>query len=422
MLNFVAACITILAGLVPGSQDNVELARTYASEAPYGNEASTRFKKPPDGYELFFVETIGRHGSRTATNDDEKQRILKLWEQAKEQDALTEVGEDLKDDLEQFYRDQERIGYGELTSIGRAEMAGIGRRTAENYADFFTRAQEDGDEIAFVTSPVNRTKESAAAMKGEIKERFPELKVAKDAVSERTLVIDGNPSATGRRQIKEYKRIQDVENASYNILANIYQPQFIPQIKNKTDAALDLYKVYQRGPSMAADSSVDLTKYVDAADAELMGREQNAEKFYRYGPGHEGEENSYIGAKPLLNDFMKRLEERVDGGKTAAVFRHAHGETLMPFTALTQLRSANDQELAVYSVDNNPWRGYLSGPLAGSVEWAAYRNGQGKILLTLRFNEEPSRFSKACQPTEPDGPFYTLEEIRSCINSRGGFV
>jgi hypothetical protein len=56
------------------------------------------------------------------------------------------------------------------------------------------------------------------------------------------------------------------------------------------------------------------------------------------------------------------------------------------------------------------------------VEWAAYRNGQGKILLTLRFNEEPSRFSKACQPTEPDGPFYTLEEIRSCINSRGGFV
>ena len=422
MLNFVVACLTILAGLVPGSQDNPQLARVYQSEAPYGNEATTKIAKAPDGYELFFVETIGRHGSRTATNDDEEERVIKLWEQAKEQDALTEVGEDLKDDLKQFEADQKEIGYGELTSIGKAEMAGIGRRTAENYADFFSRVSEKGEEIAFVTSPVNRTKESAAAMKGEIKERFPDLKIAKDAVSERTLIIGSGATALGRQHIRELKRVQDVEQAATNVLATIYQPQFIVQVKDPVDAALDLYRVYQRGPSMAANSSVDLTKYVDEADAIVLGQEQSGEKFYRYGPGNEGEDSSFIGAKPLLNDFMKRLEERVDGGKTAAVFRHAHGETLMPFTALTQLRGANDQELSLITNDNNPWRGYTSGPLAGSVEWAAYRNDKGKILLTLRFNEEPSRFSKACQPTEPNGPFYTLEEIRSCINSRGGFV
>ena len=44
------------------------------------------------------------------------------------------------------------------------------------------------------------------------------------------------------------------------------------------------------------------------------------------------------------------------------------------------------------------------------------------MLLTLRFNEEPSRFSKACEPTEPDGPFYTIAEIKRCINSPDGFV
>ena len=60
---------------------------------------------------------------------------------------------------------------------------------------------------------------------------------------------------------------------------------------------------------------------------------------------------------------MKRLEERVDGGKTAAVFRHAHGETLMPFTALLQLRSANQQEPkgGLYGDETNPLRGWKSG-------------------------------------------------------------
>src|SRR5690606_7737749 len=139
----------------------------------------------------------------------------------------------------------------------------------------------------------------------------------------------------------------------------------------------------------------------DKGDAVVMGREQSGEKFYRYGPGIEGEDQSYRGAMPLLRDFMKHLNARVDGGKTAAVFRHAHGETLMPFTALTQLRSANRPEPkgGLYDHASNPWRGYLSGPLAGSVEWVAYRNDKGKILLTLRLNDKPSRFSKACEPT-----------------------
>ena len=103
---------------------------------------------------------------------------------------------------------------------------------------------------------------------------------------------------------------------------------------------------------------------------------------------------------------MKKLNDRVDGGKTAAVFRHAHGKTVIPFTALTQLRSANERvyHKGLYGDETNPFRAWKSGAIAGSIEWAAYKNEAGKVLLTLRFNEEPSRFSKACTPTEPEGP------------------
>ncbi len=427
MLNFVVACVTILAGAIPGPQDGNSLAgRTYGSEAPYGNAATSEIAAPPDGYTPFFIETIGRHGSRTATGSVEEDRILKLWEQAEKQGALTENGKNLKRDIELFQAVEKEVGYGELTSIGKSELAGIGRRTADNYAEFFSRAQEDGDQVEFVTSPVKRTKESAEAMKGSIKQRFPDLTIAKDRVSERTLVIGANPSLIGRQHIKRLKSKEkpDVKVAATNILLSLFQPQFVDGVKNPIRAGLDMYTIYQRAPSLRAETSVTFEQYVDRGDAEVLAQEQAGEKFYRYGPGIRGEDNSYRAAKPLLNDFMKRLQQRVDGGKTAAVFRLAHGETLMPFTALAQLRSANQQEPkgGLYREEFNPWRSWKSGLLAGSIEWVAYRNEAGKVLLTLRFNEEPSRFSKACKPTEPDGPFYTLAEIKRCINSPGGFV
>ena len=428
MLNFVAACVTILAGLIPGPQapGGDPDARVYGSEAPYGNSATSKVRVPPEGYSLFFLQTVGRHGSRTNTGPEEEERILRLWERAEKENALTDNGENLKDDIRRFQSAEKRIGYGQLTSIGKAELDGLGRRTAYNYAEFFSRAQEDGDRIAFVTSGMKRTKDSAAAMKAAIKKRYPDLDFAKDAVSDRTLRVTGNVSVIGRDHIRRLKNLPDVEIAANNVLANIYQPVFLATMtKNKRiDAAIDMYRLFQRGPGMRAATDVDFSEYVDRADAEILGIEQAGEKFYRYGAGIRGEDVTYSGAKPLLNDFMKRLQERVNGGKTAAVFRHSHGETVMPFTALTQLRSANQQEPkgGLYGDETNPWRSYKSGAMAGSIEWAAYRNEAGKILLTLRFNEEPSRFSKACKPTEPDGPFYTLAEIKRCINDPGGFV
>jgi hypothetical protein len=264
-------------------------------------------------------------------------------------------------------------------------------------------------------------------MKSAIQERYPDLKVAKDAVSNRTLRLGGNSSATGRDHIRQLKKTQDIEQAAHNALSNLYQPLFIERIEDPVGAAIDLYRLYQRGPGMRPHTDVSFEKYIDRADAEVIGDEQAGEKFYRYGPGIRGEDASYKAAKPLLNDFMKRLQERVDGGKTAAVFRHSHGETVMPFTALTQLRSANYQEHkgGLYTPAGNPWRSYLSGLIGGSIEWAAYRNKTGKVLLTLRFNEEPSRFSKACkfevEAPKVESGFYTLAEIKSCIKSTGGF-
>ena len=80
-------------------------------------------------------------------------------------------------------------------------------------------------------------------MKAAIKERYPDLKIAKDAVSNRTLRIGGKPSFIGRDHIRGSRRSRTSRQAANNILANIYQPVFIEtSIKDPVGAAIDLYQ------------------------------------------------------------------------------------------------------------------------------------------------------------------------------------
>jgi hypothetical protein len=168
---------------------------------------------------------------------------------------------------------------------------------------------------------------------------------------------------------------------------------------------------------MVDETDVTFSEYVPQYDARLLAYANDASGFYVHGPGVEGEDNSYKMAQPLLDDFLASLDRRVAGGKTAAVFRLAHGETTMPFEALIKAPGSEKQAPADtgYTYANNPWRGDVAGKLAGNVEWAAYKNAAGKVLVTMRLNEEPVRFNSSCVPSTESPFFYTVLSLKTCL-------
>ncbi len=91
MANLIALLTAILSTLV-SSEPAAPVDDRYNKEVPYGNALTSPIKAPPEGYEQIFIENVGRHGSRTLTSSAGEARARKIWDDAKDENALTVKG------------------------------------------------------------------------------------------------------------------------------------------------------------------------------------------------------------------------------------------------------------------------------------------------------------------------------------------
>lgn len=406
--------LAVLATLISTAQADASFGDgSYANQTPYGDAATSTIRPAPDGYRLTFVETVGRHGARTLTSSARERRTLTIWRRAEKAGALTDTGGGLARDIEAFQEPERQIGYGNLSAIGVAEWQGIGRRTGDLYGDYLRRATAGGDDIVFTTSPVQRTSESADAMRVGLEQAVPGMAVPTYVTDADRLLIGNGASFAGNRATRRVLTSPEVVGAARHLLEGLYDADFVDDIDDPVRAALDLYLLYSTAPGLAAETSVTFADYVPIADARVLAYAVDAENFYQFGPGVAGEDSSYQAARPLLDDFFASLDERLAGGSTAAVFRLAHGETTMPFAALMGLPGSDVQAAGTYSYAGNPWRGEVAGRLGGSIEWAAYTDDAGRALVTVRHNEQPVELDDRCTATVPY--FYRPAELQSCL-------
>lgn len=416
MLKIISIIVSLLALIGPAQADIVSDDHYYANQTPYGDPAATSIRTPPAGYELVFLENVGRHGSRSQTSNDSEQRALAVWSAAAKKGQLTTNGKLFDDDLKKFQAAETSIGYARLSALGRKEWTGIGRRTAANYPAFFAKAAASGDDIVFKTTSLYRTKQSAAALRSGLDAAVPGLDLKPHVVDDRMRISSG-ATTKGNASIASVMRRTDVRTAARHLLRRLYTAKYVDSLSNPVDKALDVYGLYAISAGMRTETSVTFSRYVLLADARVLGYAKDAQNFYRYGPGVKGETSSYRQARPVLTDFFSQLDQRLAGGGTAAVFRLAHGETTMPFAALTRMAGSRKQASAStpYSYSNNLWRGYVAGRMAGNIEWAAYRNASGGVLVTMRYNEQPVRMDSRCTPSSYDPYFYRVSALKACL-------
>lgn len=223
-------------------------------------------------------------------------------------------------------------------------------------------------------------------------------------------------------------------------------------ITSVVDAAMDLYNLYIIAADMQEENTGDHTFDFDQYFADVPAEEGNVfawildmEDFYEKGPSYAGQDETYRIAQPLLDDFFASIDERVAGGDTAATFRFAHAETIMPFAALigapgsTQQAPAveNPQSVAdVYNYQDNKWRGETVTPMAANIQWdVATRDGidpkTGKAytpLIRMLYNEEEVAFGgtntltrglSSCTPVAEGSTWYKESELKGCLGVDG---
>lgn len=395
------------------------LTGIYSKDAPYVAPKPT-IKAPPEGYAMVFIENIGRHGSRVSTSDADEDGVLEEWEDASNANALTPLGESLAADVKSFRAAEEKIGYGNLSTRGKAEWRGIGARTAANYPTFFTSLEGLKWPLDSITTTVYRTKQSVEALESGLTAKYPNLNLGEKYADKDLVNFGSSRSRQASRDLKAIMEGPDVVAASTNVLKRVYTAAYVESLNDPVEKALEIYALYCIAASMSEDTEVTFDEYIDKKDAAVLGYARDAEKFYKYGPGVEGENGTYEGAKLLLDDFFDALDARINGGSQATVFRIAHGETMMPFAALLQLPGSEKQAApgVAYTYDNNPWRGDKIGGMAGNVEWVAYQHLDDKsAVVTMRYNEKPIKFRTACTPISEGSYFYTPTELKRCLRT-----
>jgi len=415
---FAAFTLAALVSAVPSASAGPD--DYYVKERPYGNPKDSSVRTPPSGYTLFFIETVGRHGARSMVNDNTEQDVLRVWNAADDKNALTDTGKTLARDIKEFQAAERRIGYGELSEVGKREMFGLGRRTGDNYTSFFESVRKKDETIATVTSEIWRTKESAGALRRGLAEgvgRSLDNQLAKNGIADNLLRFSGSTSSAGQAMVDKVLRRASVRDHAEHMLRVSYKGSFVNSLDDPVEAALDLYKLYVHAPGMGKDTDITFSRYVPEDDRETMSYATEVGTFYRHGPGVKGETNTFRNARPLLKDFFEHLDQRIAGGSKAAVFHVAHGETTMPFAALIKAPGSHKQmpKGEAWSRSTNPWRGSVAGRVSGNIEWTAFRNADRKVLVTMRFNEVKARFHSGCTPYKDGSYFYRVSELKDCL-------
>lgn len=221
-------------------------------------------------------------------------------------------------------------------------------------------------------------------------------------------------------------------------------------ITSVVDAAMDLYNLYIIAADMQEENTGDHTFNFDqyfadvpAGDGDVFAWILDMEDFYEKGPSYAGQDETYRIAQPLLDDFFKSIDERVAGGTTAATFRFAHAETIMPFAALIGAPGSTQQAPAVeiprsvadvYNYQNNEWRGESVTPMAANIQWDVATRidpETGKAytpLVRMLYNEEEVAFGgtntltrglSSCTPVAEGSTWYKESELKSCLGVDG---
>lgn len=389
----------------------------YGQYQPYQTQA-TRLA-PPAGYRIAYLESLGRHGSRSSTSSSDINAAIATVDRAATKGAVTATT--LKADLVSVRSKMASLGYGNLSGQGKAEWRGIGQEVATQYPDFWDYANASSAKIDFKSSSVSRAKSSATnffyGLEDELGNSFNNTaRQTDDAQLHVSASYDSGESsavsairATGA-------------TAARAALKEVFKASYVDSLSNSTaiNDAMHLWDAYAIAPSMSVENAPSLTHYFDETSAAYLSYINDSEAFYKYGPG-KASTNGFRVAVKARDDFFREVDERLhNGGGSIATFRFSHGETLMPFLALLKVGQCGEQESSNFSRSNNPWRGDVCGKMAVNVDWAVYTKAGSPTLVTMRLNGEPVRFASSrsgvsCAGFEVAPMFFDYEKIKTCV-------
>ncbi|NJC69614.1 histidine phosphatase family protein [Planosporangium thailandense] len=413
------------------------LQRNFTTNTPYApGQDPGAYEPSPAGFAPVFTEMVARHGARALDDADDIALLQQVIADAKAEGKLKPLGGQLSAELQTLASAHEKLGFGALSGLGRREHADLAKRLLRRLPNLFDAAAT-GRHIRVLNSGIPRAADSGAAFADALKSAEPDLAPLVDppVVDTKTLYFHKEKTnadyanwlksdPTLKAKLDEITYSKESARDAMTCLDRLFAHDFVDRLAsgtyrvgNAVDAAMALFNVYAIAPGLSAEGTWHFDRYLDRGAAEHFAYVDDATTFYRKGPSFAGNTITYAMAEPLEDDFFQAVEAYRNGTSTdVARLRFAHAETVIPLAALMRLPGSEVQVPTsdTFSYRHNPWRGADVAPYAANMQWDAYRNAAGRMLIRMLYNEKETHFKADCKPYAPGSYYYDLDELKRC--------
>ena len=402
--------MTLMAGVREDFKANPKLsANNYQAYPTSGFPAITA---APEGYEPFFINHYGRHGSRWLIHGKTYSWPVEIMEKAQSEGKLTRRGEEVLQILRQVLEaSQGRLG--ELSDIGHEQHQGIARRMYQNFPQVF----QDGAPVVARSTVVIRCILSMQNEVDVLASLNPRLHITTDA-SEATMYYmnyrDSVARALRATMMPELKKYREKWVNPKGLMKKLFNDQRWVKANISDDEArtgmLGLFEITGNMQSHHMFENVNLYDLFSADDIYNVWRYNNA---YWYINSAETPLTQcrvdYMEAN-LLRNFIEDADRAITSGLAApgASLRFGHESVVLPLCCLMGLNGADYRTTDLETLDQH-WQTYKIFPMATNIQFVYFRKaGSDDILMLPLLNER-----EATLPVQTDvAPYYHWSDVR----------
>ncbi len=402
--------MTLMAGVREDFKANPKLsANNYQAYPTSGFPAITA---APEGYEPFFINHYGRHGSRWLIHGRTYSWPVEIMEKAQSEGKLTRRGEEVLQILRQVLEaSQGRLG--ELSDIGHEQHQGIARRMYQNFPQVF----QDGAPVVARSTVVIRCILSMQNEVDVLASLNPRLHITTDA-SEATMYYmnyrDSVARALRATMMPELKKYREKWVNPKGLMKKLFNDQRWVKDNISDDEArtgmLGLFEIVGNMQSHHMFENVNLYDLFSADEIYNVWRYNNA---YWYINSAETPLTQcrvdYMEAN-LLRNFIEDADRAITSGLAApgASLRFGHESVVLPLCCLMGLNGADYRTTDLETLDQH-WQTYKIFPMATNIQFVYFRKaGSDDILMLPLLNER-----EATLPVQTDvAPYYHWSDVR----------
>ena len=365
----------------------------------------------PAGYEAFYIDHYGRHGSRWLTHADTYERPVKVLEHAHHAGVLTMQGERLLGVLRRVL-ESSRNRAGDLSDVGAEQHQGIAQRMFDNFPTVFAGdATVDARSTVILRCILSMQNETMTLLAAN-----PRLRITTDASYHDMHYMGwGYGEDTLANPLR--KRMDRITDSLYR--QEVDPSRFIASIMDDTsdeamhiDAIRLMRDVFDLAGNLQSHHEFDdLNLFYLFTNSEIFNlwRLKNIYWYVHWGNAvHNGCRMPFI-ERALLQDMVDKADAAIATGRHGADLRFGHETCVLPLACLMGI---DNVAYATDDLDNlhEHWQDYNIIPKACNIQMVFYRPiaGDGDVLIKVLYNEH-----EATLPLEAvDFPYYRWSDVR----------